>query len=90
MKAHKNQVQWINSSEHWKLTSYSCKICETKQWQLNYERTHFSDISDNMKLERILESNIIKDITDAIEQSIESFTTTERSLIPEKLWIRER
>ena len=90
MKACKNQVQQINSSEHQELTSYSHKICEIKQWWFSYERTHSSDISDNMKLERILENNTIKDIINAIKQSIESFTTTERSLIPEKLWIRKK
>ena len=90
MKAHKDQVQWINSSEHQELTSYFCEICETKQWWPSYERTHSSDILNNMKLERILESNIIKDITDAIKQSIRSFATTERSIVPEKLQIRER
>ena len=90
MKAHKDWVQWINSSEHWELTSYSCEICETKQWWPSYERTCSSDISNNMKLERIFESNTIEDIINAIEQSIESSATTERSLVSEKLWIEER
>ena len=31
VKAHKNWVQWTNSLKHWKLTSYFCEICETKQ-----------------------------------------------------------
>ena len=41
-----------------------------------------------MKLERILESNTIKNIINAIKQNIESFITIERSLIPEKLQVK--
>ena len=90
VKACKDWVQQINSSEHQELTLYLCKVCETKQWQFSYERTCSSNIPDNMKLGRILKSNTIEDITDVIKQSIESFTTIERSLISEKLWIEER
>ena len=67
VKACKNWVQWINLSKHQELTSYFCEICETKQWWSSCERIYSSNIPDNMKLERILESNTIEDITDAIE-----------------------
>ena len=42
-----------------------------------------------MKLEHILESNTIKDVTDTIKEMLESFTATEK-VISDKLQIQER